>query len=95
VTRTFPQVEHRARAGGQIRRASLATGESLAECLVWVMITILLSVAIAGFLVWIVTQIPMPPVFRNVIIGVACLCLIIWILQVFGLTSFGSPHWRH
>jgi hypothetical protein len=58
------------------------------------MITILISVAIVGFLVWIVTQIPMPPVFRNVIIGVAVICLVIWLLQGFGLTSFGSPHWR-
>jgi hypothetical protein len=54
------------------------------------MITVLLTVAIAGFIVWLVTQIPMPTVFRNAIIGIACFLLILWLLQFFGM----SPHWR-
>ena len=57
------------------------------------MIAIILTVAIAGFVVWIVTQITMPVLFKNIIYGVVAICLIIWVLQVLGFNT-GVPSMR-
>ena len=51
------------------------------------MIELILTLAIAGFVVWIVLQIPMPDIFRKIIIGVVAFALVIWVLQSFGLVS--------
>lgn len=55
------------------------------------MIAIILAVAITGFIVWIITQIPMPVIFKNIIYGVVAICLVIWLLQVLGFHT-GFPH---
>jgi uncharacterized membrane protein YeaQ/YmgE (transglycosylase-associated protein family) len=52
-------------------------------------IALLVTLAIAGFVVWIILQIPMPLVFRNIILGVVCLVLVLWVLQQFGLYNTG------
>jgi uncharacterized membrane protein YeaQ/YmgE (transglycosylase-associated protein family) len=52
-------------------------------------IGLLVTLAIAGFVVWIILQIPMPQVFRNVILGVVCLVLVLWVLQQLGLYNTG------
>lgn len=57
------------------------------------MITLLLTIAIFGFLAWIVLQIPMPSVFRNILLGVMCLLLVIWVLQSLGVST-GIPRLR-
>jgi hypothetical protein len=45
------------------------------------LLTILLGLAVVGLIVWIiVTYIPMPPVFKTVIIAIAAIVLIIWLL---------------
>lgn len=51
---------------------------------------LLLSLAIAGFIVWIILQIPMPQIFRNIIYGVVGLFLVIYVLQVLGFHT-GFP----
>jgi hypothetical protein len=56
-------------------------------------ISLILALAIFGFLVWLVLQIPMPQVFKNVIIGVVCLFLVIWVLQMLGVET-GMPAFR-
>ena len=43
--------------------------------------------AVAGFLCWLVLQIPMPAPFRNIIIGVMCLFLVLWLLQQLGVNT--------
>lgn len=56
---------------------------------------IIIYIAIVGFLVWLITRIPMPAVFQQVIIGVACFALIIYVLQAAGfLHGFGSVRLR-
>jgi uncharacterized protein with PQ loop repeat len=50
------------------------------------LIYIILSIAVTGFLVWAILQIPMPQIFRNIILGVVALALVIWIVQYAGLT---------
>lgn len=45
------------------------------------LISLILALAIAGFICWIILQIPMPAVFKNIILGIICLFLVIWVLQ--------------
>jgi VIT1/CCC1 family predicted Fe2+/Mn2+ transporter len=55
------------------------------------MISIIIAIAVVGFLCWLVTLIPMPPVFRQVIWGLAALMLVIYVLHGFGFVGSG---WR-
>jgi len=45
------------------------------------LLSVLIALAVVGFVVWIVLQIPMPTVFKNVILGLAGLVLVIWLLR--------------
>lgn len=46
---------------------------------------LLFKLAICGFIVWlIVTYIPMPDVFKQVIIGVAIIVLLWWLITTYG-----------
>jgi len=54
------------------------------------MIHLLLVLAIFGFIGWLITQIPMPSIFRNIIIGIMSILAILWALQVFGVHT-GFP----
>lgn len=54
------------------------------------LVSLVLVLVVAGFLCWLCLQIPMPQVFRNVIIGVVCFFLVLWVLQQLGLVS-GLP----
>lgn len=51
------------------------------------LISILVAIAIFGFIVWILTQIPMPAVVRNIIIGFACLFIVLYALQLLGVNT--------
>lgn len=54
------------------------------------LIELLLVLVIIGFLTWIVMQIPMPQVFRNIAVGVIVLFVVIWLLQ--RLQLIGNIH---
>lgn len=50
------------------------------------MIELILTIALVGFLVYLlVTFVPMPPPFKTVIIAVAAIFLIIWMVRILGL----------
>jgi hypothetical protein len=49
------------------------------------LISIILTIAIIGLVVWIILQIPMPAPFKNVIIGVALLLILLWLLKHLGV----------
>lgn len=49
------------------------------------MIALLIYLALCGFISWIILQIPMPQVFKNLIMGIAIFLLVIKILQMFGV----------
>ncbi len=57
------------------------------------MIHLLLSIAIVGFICYLVLMIPMPPIFKNIILGVIVICAVIWALQMFGVHT-GFPRLR-
>lgn len=50
------------------------------------MISLIIVIAVAGVLVWLIESfIPMPPIFKTAIRIVAAVCLVLYILQAFGL----------
>jgi hypothetical protein len=49
-------------------------------------ITLILAIALVGFLVYcITTYIPMPPMFKNVIIVIVVILLILYLMRVLGI----------
>lgn len=57
------------------------------------MIHLIFVIAIFGFLCWVILQIPMPKVFHNVILGLMCLVLVLYVLQMLGVHT-GLPRMR-
>lgn len=57
------------------------------------MIHFVLLLAIVGFICWLILQIPMPQIFKNVILGVICIVVVLWALQVLGVST-GFPRIR-
>lgn len=54
------------------------------------LLTIVLTLAIVGLIVWAVTTfIPMPPKFQQLIYVITVVFLVLWILQGFGLINTG------
>jgi hypothetical protein len=50
------------------------------------LISLLITLAVVGFLVWLITTyIPMSPGFKRAIIVVAIVVIALWLLKVFGL----------
>jgi len=43
------------------------------------------TLAVVGFVVWLVLQVPMPPLFKNIILGVVALFGVLWLLQLVGV----------
>jgi len=51
-------------------------------------ITLILTLAVVGFLVWlIVTYIPMPDIFKKVIIVIVAIVLILYVLRLLGVAD--------
>lgn len=59
------------------------------------MIALILTLAVFGFIAWAILQIPMPSPFRNIILGLICLVLVIYVLQMVGVhTGFPAVRLR-
>jgi len=52
------------------------------------MITLILTLAVIGFLVWLITTyIPMAEPFKIVIIVIACICALFVVMRAFGIAD--------
>ena len=52
------------------------------------MITLILLIALVGFLVWaLTTYVPMPQPFKVAIVAIAVILLILYMLRVFGISD--------
>lgn len=59
------------------------------------MISIILTLALVGLIVWVVvTYIPMPAPIRTLIIVFVVILLVLWLLQIFGFSDIPVPHLR-
>ena len=58
-------------------------------------IALILTIAFMGFIVWIVLQLPIPILFKNIIYGVMAFALIVFLLQALGVdTGLGAVRFR-
>lgn len=59
------------------------------------MIALILVIAVAGFLVYLITAyIPMPAPFKTVIYAVAAIVLILYLMSAFGVADIPVPRLR-
>lgn len=49
------------------------------------LIELILVIAIIGVLTWLILQLPMPQPFKNIIIAVVAIFVILWLLQNLGM----------
>ncbi len=61
------------------------------------LISLIITLAVVGFLLWLVlTYIPMPPPFKQVITVIVVIVLVLWLLNGFGLIGGGPViHFRN
>lgn len=59
-------------------------------------IPLLVTLAIFGAVLYLITLIPMDPTIRKVITIVAVIAVVLWLLETFGLLGGGGPrvNWR-
>lgn len=56
------------------------------------MISLILSIALIGLVVYLITTyIPMAPVFKTVIYVIAAVCLILYLMRVLGIADMPIP----
>ncbi len=53
-------------------------------------ISLLITLAVFGVLLYIITLIPMDATVRQIIIVIAILAIVLWLLQGFGVYHFGT-----
>lgn len=56
------------------------------------MISLIVTIAVVGLLVWlVVTYLPMPEPFKKIIIAIAVVCVVLYVLAAFGLIGRDVP----
>ncbi len=56
------------------------------------MIALILTLALVGFVVFLITRyIPMPDPFKMIIYAIVAVCLILYIMSVFGIADIPLP----
>ena len=56
------------------------------------MITMILSLAILGFIAWlIITYIPMPDIIKKVILVISAIFMILYVMRALGFTDLALP----
>jgi len=57
------------------------------------MISLILTLAVVGFIVYlIITYIPMPQIFKTGILVIVAICVILYLMQIFGFRDIPLPH---
>ena len=63
------------------------------------MILLIIELAAIGLILWLVTTyIPMDPTIKRIIVAVVVICVVLWLLQVFGVLSLMNapvPRLKH
>ena len=59
------------------------------------MIGIILTIALVGLVVWLITTyVPMPAPFKQIIMVVVVILLVLWLINVFGIVDIPLGHYR-
>ncbi len=56
------------------------------------MIQLMLTLAIVGFVLWLLlTYVPMPDPFKKLLVVLVVVCVIVWLMGVFGVADVPVP----
>lgn len=59
------------------------------------MIALILTLALVGFVVYLITTyIPMPQPFKMLILAIVAVCVILWLMSAFGIADVPLPRMR-
>jgi len=59
------------------------------------MLMLVITLALVGFLVYMVTEfIPMPQIFKTGILVIVALCVLLYLIRVFGIADLPVPQLR-
>lgn len=53
-------------------------------------LTILITLVVAGFALWLINRIPMQSTIKSIVNGIVVVVIIIWLFKVFGLWAYLS-----
>lgn len=58
------------------------------------MIAVILTLAVIGFLLALLFKIPMLEPFKNIILFLVIICVILWLLKLFGIADIPIPKYH-
>ncbi len=53
-------------------------------------LTILITLVVAGFALWLINRIPMQSTIKTIVNGIVVVIVIIWLFKIFGLWAYLS-----
>jgi hypothetical protein len=57
------------------------------------MLSVVIMLAIVGLVIYLITTyIPMPQIMKTIILVIVALCVILWLMNIFGLGDIPIPH---
>jgi len=51
-------------------------------------LTILITLVIAGFVMWLINYIPMQPTIKKIVNTIAVVFVVVWLFKIFGLWAY-------
>lgn len=54
------------------------------------LITIIITLVVVGFLLWLINYIPMQPTIKKIVNAVVVIFAVVWLFKVFGLWTYLS-----
>ncbi len=54
------------------------------------LITILITLVVVGFLLWLINLIPMQPTMKKIVNAVVVIIAVVWLFKIFGLWTYLS-----
>lgn len=54
------------------------------------LVTIIITLAVVGFLLWLINRIPMQPTIKTIINAIVVIIAVVWLFKIFGLWAYLS-----
>ena len=54
------------------------------------LVTILITLVVVGFLLWLINLIPMQPTMKKIVNAVVVIIAVVWLFKIFGLWTYLS-----
>jgi len=54
------------------------------------LITVIITLAVVGFLLWLINRIPMQPTIKTIINAIVVIIAVVWLFKIFGLWAYLS-----